>query len=312
MIRARVVEGPPAAFGPGNFYWRLLEEAFESPVSLAEPHTSADLDLGSFHASLTGKLASGLDSALSRRLGRTVKPGQSLSDRVKRRKSSDAPAIWVTTENIRPPASGWDLTLSFDLDSLGGTNQYCPLWWGEIALLPGIGTISVDRLGHQMTVAELNGPREADPDGRPRFVCAFINNPEPMRMHAIKELSRLGRVDVYGRITGRRIHKKQDIARHYRYALCFENDVYPGYVTEKPFEAWSSGCIPLWRGNDPENYLAHDSLINAAEGGIDSLVEQVADLEEDLTRWQTMASRPILRKIPDLGPVVESIRSLRP
>jgi hypothetical protein len=312
MVYVKVVEGPQAAFGPGNFYWRLLEAAFGREVALADDHPATDLNLGSYHASVGTRVASSVDSALSRRLGRMANPVEDVLTRIKRRKRDAVPGIWITTENVRPPVSGWDLTLSFDLDSLSGTNQYCPLWWGEIALLPEVGTISVDRLGHQMTVAALSSPRNADPTDRSGFACAFINNPEPMRIHAVQELSRLGRVDVFGRVTGRRIGRKQDVARNYRYVLCFENDVYPGYVTEKPFEAWSAGCVPLWRGDDPEGYLDPEALINAAKTGIDGMVDQVAAIEADLTLWEQVASKPLLRRIPDLGPVLSSIRSLVP
>ena len=59
--------------------------------------------------------------------------------------------------------------------------------------------------------------------------------------------------DVPGQHCANNVCRSYDaVARNYRYFLCFENDLYPGYVTEKPIEAWASGSVPLWRGIDPD------------------------------------------------------------
>jgi hypothetical protein len=34
----------------------------------------------------------------------------------------------------------------------------------------------------------------------------------------------------------------------YRFALCFENTAFPGYVTEKIFDCFAAGCIPIYLG----------------------------------------------------------------
>jgi hypothetical protein len=34
----------------------------------------------------------------------------------------------------------------------------------------------------------------------------------------------------------------------YRFALCFENTAFPGYVTEKIFDCFRAGCIPVYLG----------------------------------------------------------------
>jgi hypothetical protein len=35
---------------------------------------------------------------------------------------------------------------------------------------------------------------------------------------------------------------------NYRFALCFENTAFPGYVTEKIFDCFAAGCIPIYLG----------------------------------------------------------------
>lgn len=311
MLKVFVAEGPAVAFGPGNFYRRLVEVASGHEVRIVGNSKQADLIVGSYSARLSRAFAEGVDRRISRRQGRHVEPFSRFRERLRRSRPTSAPSLWFTTENVRPPLNEWDLTLSFDLESIGASNVYCPLWWGEISLLPDVGTISVDRLGEAMNARRLTLPRSLSGATGQRFVCAFINNPEPMRLHAIKLLERIGQVDVYGRLSGRSVRHKADVAHDYRYMLCFENDVYPGYVTEKPFEAWCAGTVPIWRGSDPMGFLNKEAIINASlAGGLDAMVAEVIRLERDPAAYERTFSAPLLTSVPDLTPVLGSIRAL--
>ncbi|HEY6871436.1 MAG TPA: glycosyltransferase family 10 [Geobacteraceae bacterium] len=48
-----------------------------------------------------------------------------------------------------------------------------------------------------------------------------------------------------------RVARKRDVMGRYRFALCYENirDV-PGYITEKLFDAFFAGTVPVYRGAD--------------------------------------------------------------
>jgi hypothetical protein len=67
----------------------------------------------------------------------------------------------------------------------------------------------------------------------------------------------MGKVDVFGSYSGKLVESKIDIARDYRYSICFENDLYPGYVTEKLLEAYLSETVPLYWGD-----LGNDEFYN--------------------------------------------------
>jgi len=62
-------------------------------------------------------------------------------------------------------------------------------------------------------------------------------------------LGRLGAPDVPS-FRGR-VERKRDVMGRYRFALCYENikDV-PGYITEKLFDAFFAGTVPVYRGAD--------------------------------------------------------------
>lgn len=310
-MRVLVAEGPAVAFGPGNFFRRLVEEALRTQVVITGDPDEAELVVGSHAPSLPQGIAAGVDRRLSRRQGRAVSWATTIYNKLRTRRPSGVPSLWFTTENVRPPMEGWDITLSFDLDSLGGTNVYCPLWWGEVSALSDVGTISVSRLGRAMTVDQLSRHRTIGTERKRGFVCAFLNNPEPMRMHAIRMLRMLGPVEVFGRVSGRPVPRKLDVAQDFRYMLCFENDVYPGYVTEKPVEAWAASTVPIWRGSDPAGYLNEGALVNAAsEDGLDGMIARIAELEKDPEAYAEIASSPLLSRPPDLAPVLQAIRSL--
>lgn len=52
----------------------------------------------------------------------------------------------------------------------------------------------------------------------------------------------------------------------YRFALCFENTAFPGYVTEKIFDCFAAGCIPVYLGApDITNLVPAAAFIDARD-----------------------------------------------
>lgn len=305
-----VVEGSSALFAPGTFYRELIAYAVaEGRASGFSTSLSAPIRVGSPPVSAVNRLALAADRALARRTGSVSSRVAKVLRGLNGRDASGSPAMWFTGENVRPPGdSCWSSTFSFDADALDGRNAYLPIWWGDIDLLPGFNPPNWRRLGGRLLLDEMLAPRAGRTQRREKFVCAFINNPEPMRMRYLEMLRSIGEVDIFGRVTGRRVESKIDIARNYRFMLCFENDVYPGYVTEKAFEAWRSGCVPLWRGDDVEGYLNTDAMVNAAQMPSAEFLYHVNRINESHESWVKLTSQPILNKRPSLTQAVALIR----
>lgn len=56
---------------------------------------------------------------------------------------------------------------------------------------------------------------------------------------------------------------KRETIRNYKFAICFENSVFPGYVTEKIFDAMMAGVVPVYLGApDINDYVASNAFIN--------------------------------------------------
>jgi hypothetical protein len=61
-----------------------------------------------------------------------------------------------------------------------------------------------------------------------------------------------------------RVEYKHDVLTHTRFAICYENvkDL-PGYITEKIFDCFFSGCVPVyWGAGNIEHYIPADCFID--------------------------------------------------
>jgi hypothetical protein len=214
-------------------------------------------------------------------------------------------SLWFTGENVRPPAGAWDSYLSYDLDSFDGRNYYFPLW---MTLLDWHGDAFGVRLGSAVRRKDLVAPR-AQRARRARFCCTFVGNNHPMRSHAIEALGRVGQVDVFGPAVGRPVASKLEVAQEYDFLLCFENDDYPGYVTEKPVESWMTGAVPIWWGNDASASLNSNALVNLKNcDGLVEMVDRVAEIYADSQRYFDVHRQPLMLRLPTLEAAISAFR----
>jgi hypothetical protein len=215
--------------------------------------------------------------------------------------------IWWTGENIRPPFElKFDSYISFDQDEMGGKNCYFPLLYSEIIFS---SSDSKSRHGTDyFDPKSLLKPRILSTGLKPKFVCVFINNPEPTRLRAIKELSVFGSVEVYGKLTGRSTDEKFSIARNFRYMLCFENSLFPGYLSEKLLDAYICDTIPLYWGLfGSERHINRKALINAADFlSLESFAQYVGNISE--LQYKEIYTQPLMNSLPNLDHLNRALR----
>lgn len=308
-VSVRFTDCDPAMANEGSFLSLLVAESTGRPVRIVrDPKELVDLQLTSVQLPLSRKIRLDARRVVGRRFPRAfggTDPRWSFSN--PEPTGNARRHIWFTGENVRPPSGPWDGYLSYDLDPLGGRNAYLPLWWDSSGVLGTAESIFTSSTPTWQRMLEARDSGSA----RPKFACTFINNPEPMRLHAIRALRQVGQVDAFGSAVGRPVPDKAEVAKDYRFVLCFENDVYPGYVTEKPFEAWATGAIPLWRGSDPAGYINQGAIFNAVDfPDLAAFVEAVSAVNKDPYAWSHVASQPILAKQPDLEPAKMLVRNV--
>ena len=209
--------------------------------------------------------------------------------------------IWYTGENIRPPLDPrFSSFLSFDQDSYSGTNAYLPLW--QLYFRHQMSTYDSPQIGNPISVGQFLEGRSVGVAPK-KFVCAFIGNVDPRRMRAIEALREFGEVDIYGKRFGKFVTEKTKVAKEYRFVLSFENDHYPGYVTEKLFDAYASGSIPLYWGSlGNQDIVNMKSFIDA--GNFENLATFASHVGQLSTEsWQKIYQQPLLHKLPNFSPV---------
>jgi hypothetical protein len=129
------------------------------------------------------------------------------------------------------------------------------------------------------------------------FVSVFMNNPHPVRIRAIDQLSKFSEVSVFGRYNGRYVQDKVGMESDYKFNLCFENDLYPGYVTEKVLEAWLSKSIPLYWGDDAAGILNQEAIVNLQNfSSMKTFIEYVQDLHESPEKMAEIINQPLFSK----------------
>lgn len=140
-------------------------------------------------------------------------------------------------------------------------------------------------------------------------ICAIISNPEPIRMAYINQLSKIFPVDVYGSF-GKPVTDKHETLRKYRVAICFENVESPGYVTEKVFDAWYAGCVPVWRGIDSLRTFNPAAIIDVTKHGFEESIKRISEVMKSDELTKEITSQPLLFNEYDYKSILKTINEI--
>jgi len=206
--------------------------------------------------------------------------------------------IWFCGENQELPSTGgFDQYYSHNDDEMKNA-FYFPLWKFDIDWLNS-GRINL-RLGKRLVPSDLISKRSVN-NAKKNRVCFFVRNLTPERQELITQISRLIPVDVYGSTKHNRITSKLDISKNYKYILCPENTISPGYTTEKLVEGYFSEAIPIYFGSlphsnsfNPNAFLYFDSFAQT-----DALLETLKLIDDEL--WEQKYSSALFTSPQDVN-----------
>jgi hypothetical protein len=223
-------------------------------------------------------------------------------------KNSRAVKLFYTGENERANLSVADYSLSFDYDSHDGRNFRLPHWymyvnWWDEPNFPH-ARISKERLFKKYDPEEVFSRKE--------FCSIIIGNPVRNRIEVAQKLDTFKPVHGYGRVFTRPYSGcKVDLMEKYRYNICFENSIYPGYVTEKLLEAKVAGCIPIYYGTETVNTDFNEKcFINfASYSSNEELLQEIIELENNPSKFKQIVSEPLFNEPPNLEKLYQFIRS---
>jgi hypothetical protein len=97
------------------------------------------------------------------------------------------------------------------------------------------------------------------------------------------------------------------VAKRYKYTMCFENDLYPGYVTEKLLQAYITGTVPIYWGDlGKDNAINRKCFINLKDfSSTEDFVTFMKNMDD--IAYNRMFEEPFLSTLPDLTEISERI-----
>jgi hypothetical protein len=194
----------------------------------------------------------------------------------------NAVRIQFIAENLRPNYWESDFSLSFDFEEYNHRNFRLPLYtmYGDIT--------SLLEKNRNFTEVDLNS----------KFCNLISSNPNAnVRNTFFNLLNSQKRVDSGGGYLnniGFNVQNKLQFIKEYRFTISFENSSFPGYTTEKIYEAMISGSIPIYWGNERigEEFNTK-SFINVHDyKNLNEAVEHVLDLENNPNMYRDLFSQP--------------------
>jgi hypothetical protein len=188
--------------------------------------------------------------------------------------------IFYTGENLAPDYNECDYSLSYEPDS--PRNLRVPIY----ALYN-----DADELLHRKVPDDLLSRKN-------RFCCFVVSNPDnPVRNEFFRALSRYKPVDSGGKYlnnVGGPVSDKLAFMKPYKFVISFENESYPGYVTEKVYEPKLADALPIYWG-DPgvDAEFNPESFINChAYDSMDAVIQRIIELDTDDDAYLRYAKAP--------------------
>lgn len=228
-------------------------------------------------------------------------------------KTNPEKTIFYTGENIRPDFQKCKYSLSFDLDHWDQRNFYLPLWYSKIAW-PGFEFVrKVEKSTHgnekPVAISTLTSRRNTTEIHKSKFCAFFAGNPEVNRINLLRKITTYKNVDGFGYMFGKPFFdSKNELLKEYKFCLCPENDFYPGYVTEKLFDAYIGGSIPIYFGGLPEDGLINKRAFVNFQTNSDTMLQQIISLDCIETLYDRMFSEPLLLTEPSLNTAIDFLR----
>jgi len=195
--------------------------------------------------------------------------------------------------------NSYDLSLGFDSEGSVGSESYLrfPLWilyyFSPFETKDGIAS----------RIAAINGAK--GPKGK---FCSIVcrHDRSGIRGQIVDALSPLGRIDSAGpwrhnddSLNAGYADDKIAYLRQYKFTICPENAKGRGYVTEKLFQAFEAGCIPIYSGysRDPEpGVINPEAILFWREGeSNEDLIARIRTLDTDPLAYERFRELPPLR-----------------
>jgi hypothetical protein len=221
--------------------------------------------------------------------------------------------VFFTGENIRPNLNDCDFSISFDFNDYGGKNIRIPLWYFYI---DWFNVKSYGNPQYLIPVDYLYGENEFTKKSKDKFCCTVFSRPEQLRFSTMNQISTYNAVDGFGKVHGRSLPDgerfKLDVISNYKFNICFENSVYPGYFTEKLLHSKIAGCIPIYYSDRTFiNDFNENCCINYINySNLEDLLEDIKRIDSDDKLYNKIRSESLFDKKITLENIINNISNI--
>jgi hypothetical protein len=226
--------------------------------------------------------------------------------------SSKVKKIFYTGENLRPNYNDCQYSLTFDFDSYNGKNIRLPLWILQIDWFSKTNYTNPQYV-IPLEYIKTNPLTRKNKD---KFCCIVFNSRSPHRWEIIEKLGKYKKVDCYGKPFGNWFYgedNKLKTISDYKFNICFENSISPGYYTEKMIHAKTAGCLPLyWADNNCHKDFNPRSFLNLYDfGSLDDFIEKIIYLDQNDSEYKRITSEYLFaNKEPTLDNLKIQLRNI--
>ena len=223
--------------------------------------------------------------------------------------------IFYTGENERP----WDYrchySISFDHNEMDGQNYRLPLYviydYDNHFRTPSVpNTSTLNRMPQDLMVK--------------KDFCSFVvknggcekRNEWFHKLNAYKKVASAGPLfNNMGEVLSRgdqSVQSKLNFLNNYRFNLCFENSSYPGYATEKLYEALISKTIPIYWGSPTiEVDFNPKAFLNWHDFGDDeAFFDAIRMIDETPELYESMYLEPMFQDYQKVNKFFDRMRFL--
>lgn len=191
--------------------------------------------------------------------------------------TADKIKIFFTAENITPDFNTCDYAIGFDWLDFG--DRYL-------------------RLSNYYSVYK---PRYVlDREIKKDAFCSFVvsnSHATEYRVRLFNELCKYKKVDSGGRHLnniGGPIQNKLEFDSSHKFSICCENSSHPGYTTEKLYQAFEAGCIPIYWGDPVVGRVFNTKAFVYANEykSIDDVVKRIIEIDSNQDVYNRMLNEP--------------------
>lgn len=218
----------------------------------------------------------------------------------------DCIRIQYAGENVRPNFKYFDYSLTFDFDDYGGKNFRFPLWMMHIDWFK---VETYDNPEWLVPENYLYGENEFTLKEKNKFCTILFSKIVESRIKGIEIISKYKSVDVFGvlnpsnKIPDGEKHK-MNLISNYKFSMCYENSVTPGYHTEKLFQGKIAGNIPIYYGDKTiEKDFNSNCFINSVTMSDEELVEKIKEIDSDDRLYKSIVNQPLFTEKINLNSI---------